>query len=260
MKLPIEIHFLANSGVCICSENARFLVDAIYSENAYFTQPLKEIQKAVFGMGSPYQHADYVLHTHRHIDHFHAAWVDEYALNNRVKQLFVPQSSKILDGRFEDPFPLRKAAEKGVLQEVSLSLGQWETWQLENNYRVSYGRCPHLDASSYLGIMHCAVLLEVGMNRFLFAADADCSQETAELFTQAGALKAIFVTPLFFLRPEGREMLRQMKPENVILYHIPFAEDDITGLRVLVQRQLQQYGEAWGNLYALTEKKQTLHF
>ena len=89
----VNIRFLANSGVYVQYRDCRFLVDGIYGKNRFFTPPLKEVQKAVFGMNSPYRDVDYVLHTHRHTDHFNAGYVDEYAVNNAVKRIFVPQGS-----------------------------------------------------------------------------------------------------------------------------------------------------------------------
>ena len=64
----------------------------------------------------------------------------------------------------------------------------------------------------------------------------------------------MFVTPLFLVDPAGRHLLEELRPARTVLYHIPFAEDDVTQLRGMVRRQLA----ADPTLTALTEPDQRL--
>ena len=72
----VSIQLVANSGVLVQYRGLRFLIDGIYGNNPYFTPPRKEIQKAVFGMNSPFRDVEFLLFTHRHTDHFDAAYTD----------------------------------------------------------------------------------------------------------------------------------------------------------------------------------------
>lgn len=254
----VSIQFLANSGVAVQYGLRRFLVDGIYGKNRFFTPPLKEIQKAVFGMDSPYRDMDYVLHTHRHTDHFSAAYLDEYAANNAVRRIFVPRSGPDPQSFLEDRAGLPKATRLGVLQEVELEPGQHASWQLETDCAVTYCRCRHLDHGTYPAVLHCAVLLTLGDRQLLFAADADPSEENAALFSSLGPLSAVFITPLFFVHPDGRKMLQRLAPKRIVLYHIPFAVDDSTGLRPLAEREVANYGPDLPSLVALTEPNQLM--
>ena len=254
-----EIRFLANSGVFIQYGGLRLLVDGIYGKNRFFTQPLKEIQLAVFGMNSPYRDADYVIHTHRHVDHFNAGYVDEYAANNNVKGVFAPRSSQDPSSFLEDIGPLRKAAAKGVLWEPAPAPGESASRQLGQDAFVTYYPCRHLDQKSYPAVAHCAVGLTLGQQRFLFAADADPCAENDWCFQGPGALTAVFVTPLFLIQPHGRQLLKTLAPEHVVIYHLPFQEDDVTGLRPMVERELADYGGELP-LTALMEPGQTARF
>jgi len=256
----VAIQLLANSGVYIQGCGLRFLVDGIYGKNRFFSPPLKEVQKAVFGMNSPYRNVNYLLHTHRHTDHFCAAYVNEYASNNTVDGIFVPRSSPDPDSFLEDRGALPKAALLGCLREISVGPGEVCRIPLKNGCEAAYVRCRHLDGNSYASVLHCGLLLTLGPQRFLFAADADSTEENLRAFQALGPLTAVFVTPLFFLHPAGRHMLEVLRPERVVLYHLPLAEDDVTKLRPLAQRELADYGDMPFQLEALTEPNQTLLF
>ena len=88
----LGVQLVANSGILVETGTLRILIDGIYGENRYFTPPLKEVRKAVFGMNSRYRGLDCLLFTHRHVDHFCAPYADEYAKNNRLWGLYVPRA------------------------------------------------------------------------------------------------------------------------------------------------------------------------
>lgn len=232
------------------------MVDGIFGKTPYFTPPLKEVQLAVFGMNSPLRNVDYIFHTHRHTDHFHAGYVDAYAANNTVKGVFVPRSSKQPDSYLEDLAPLIKAA--GKLREPAGIPGVPERWQLEENCTVTYWPCTHLDAKSYPAVIHCGVLLELHGCRLLFAADADPGPENGQWLRELGALDAVFLTPLFLIHPCGRQIIQNAAPARTVIYHLPLEEDDTTGLRPMAQRELAEFGEILPGLTALLSPGQTL--
>ncbi|MDD5921835.1 MAG: hypothetical protein PUC44_01455 [Eubacteriales bacterium] len=254
----VSIQFVANSGVFVKYRGLSFLIDGIFGNNPYFTPPIKEIKKAVFGMNSPFRDVDFLLFTHRHTDHFSAVYADEYAANNRIRGLFVPRAGTDPHSYLEDQRPLPKAEAKGILYEIYLQVGERLCIPLADECSVTFMCSRHLDWKTYATVVHCSILLTLGTKQFLFAADADGSPENRELFCNLGSLTAIFVTPLFFVHPDGRHLLEAIHPETAVLYHIPFKADDVTGLRPMVERELQ--GEYSYHLKALTEPGQTLFF
>lgn len=254
---PVTLRLAANSGVLVEGGGLRLLVDGVYGENRYFTPPLKEVRKAVFGMDSLYRSLDYLLFTHRHVDHFSAVYADEYARNNEsLRGLAVPAPGEDPASFLEDRAPLPKALARGVLREVAPPEGGRCVLDLEEGCRVTYLRCGHLDGRTYGTVLHCAILLELGRHRILFAGDADASLENRALLADLGPLDAVLVTPLFYLHPEGRRILAALGGVTVI-DHLPFAEDDVTGLRPLAERVLRDYGRPGRDL-ALMEPGQTL--
>lgn len=253
----MTLRWLANSGVLAEGEGLRLLVDGVYGENRYFTPPLKEVRKAVFGMDSAFRGLDYLLFTHRHTDHFSAVYADEYVRNNAsLRGLVVPAPGEDPAAFLEDRKPLPKALARGILREAAPPEGGRCVLDLAEGCRVTCLRCGHLDGGTYGTVIHCAILLEIGGCRILFAADADASEENRAAFSDLGPLDAVFVTPLFYLHPEGRRILAMLGGVTV-LYHLPFAEDDVTGLRPLAERILRDYGRP-GRALAFMEPGQTL--
>ena len=256
---PVTVRLIANSGVYIRWGEKQILLDAIYGENQYFSPPQKEIKKAVFGLTSRYRNVEHVLFTHRHTDHFHAPFVDEYAVYNAVKGIYVPVASPDPNSYLEDRRPLPKAAGRGVLREVVLREGETVEYTLAPDCTATFLRCRHLDGDTYDAVSHCAVLLTFEQKRLLFAADADYCRENSELFRTLGALNAVFVTPLLYAVSNGRNLLEKLGTEQVVLYHIPYEEDDSTGLRPLARRlAAENTGPAL--MTALMEPEQELIF
>ena len=239
-KQSVTVRLVANSGVLVTWGAFRILVDAIYGKNRYFSPPQKEIQKAVFGLSSVYQNVDVLLVTHRHTDHFDAAYVDEYAQNNSVMGVYVPTASGDSGSFLEDQRPLPKAAARGVLHEICPESKVQERIFLGVDCAATFLRTRHLDGDSYSAIHHYSILLEIGGCRILFAADADRNDENRQQFAALGHLDAVFVTPLFFSDLHSQRFLAETCPGQTVLYHIPFAQDDVSGLRSLADRELSR--------------------
>lgn len=257
----VSVRLIANAGVQVRWGGHRILLDGIYGQNRYFSPPQRSVQKAVFGMESPYRNVEYLLFTHRHVDHFDAPHADEYAQNNAaLRGVLVPAASPDEKSPLEDRRSLPKAAARGVLQQVSLQEGESQTYPLWPGCESVYLRCRHLDSGTYRSISHCAILLRCGQTRLLFAADADFSRENEELFHALCPLDVVFVTPLFYAAPNGRNMLERLNAARAVLYHIPFAQDDITHLQELTRSLLEENRSALPPATALLEPDQELLF
>ncbi len=240
----VSLEWIANCGILVTlSENTRILIDGIFGPTPYFSPLPKTMKKAVFGMGEAYRNIEYLLFTHRHEDHFDAGMSNAYVQNNQVRQLIVPLSGTDPRSYLENRGSLKSAEEKQILVQPSPETGGRCHYVLEKGIEAEYISCGHLDERTYPAVRHCSLLLKTGPYQFWFAADSDASEKNAEILSDIKSPDAVFVTPLFYLNPRGRAILRRMGPKRTVLYHIPLDQDDVTGLKELAQKQKTEHSE-----------------
>ena len=248
----LQLKSVGNCGVLITPEEdpetESVLVDGIFGETPYFSPLPKEVKKACFGMGDDYRDIRYLIFTHRHQDHFHAGFLKSYVRKNRVQTVIVPPAGTDPTSYLEDRGSVKDVAAVCRLEEPALSLGEHQYFSLAENdsqgsSTAEYMCCRHLDSRTYPAVGHCAVLLTHAGRRLLFLADADTSEDNKALLADIHEPDAVFVTPLFYLDPRGRHILSAMSPKRTFLYHIPFPEDDVTGLKALAVKLLKEHTE-----------------
>ncbi len=248
----LQLKSVGNCGVLITPEEdpetESVLVDGIFGETPYFSPLPKEVKKACFGMGDAYRDIGHLIFTHRHQDHFHAGFLKSYVRKNRVQTVIVPPAGTDPTSYLEDRGSVKDVAAVCRLEEPVPEMGKCESFSLaessgQESLTADYICCRHLDSKTYLAVRHCAVLLTYGGRKLLFLADADTSEDNKALFTDIHEPDAVFVTPLFYLDPRGRHILSAMSPKRTFLYHIPFPEDDVTGLKALAVKLLKEHTE-----------------
>lgn len=238
----MRIECIVNSAVLIHCGEEKILVDGIFGKTAYFSSLPADIKKACFGMGEKYRDIDYLLFTHRHEDHFYSGMVNAYVRNNRVRIVAVPEKSSDPGSMMEDREGIACAQAGGILCEIE---DRQETIVpgASGNVSLRAVRCRHLDPASFGNIRHYAFLIEGYGKKLLIAADADASEQNAEAFSSIKEPDAVLVTPLFFLNPAGRAILRKMQPKQTLIYHLPYQKDDITGVRELAENLAAEHAE-----------------
>ena len=248
----LQLKSIGNCGVLITAEDRddaeSILVDGIFGDTPYFSPIPKEVKKACFGMGDAYRNIDHLVFTHRHQDHFYAGFVKAYVRSNRVHSVIVPSAGPDPMSYLEDRGSVKDVAAVCRLEEPAPEMGKCESFSLaessgQESLTADYICCRHLDSKTYPAVRHCAVLLTYGGRKLLFLADADTSEDNKALFTDIHEPDAVFVTPLFYLDPRGRQILKAMSPKRTFLYHIPFPKDDVTGLKALAEKLLGEHTE-----------------
>lgn len=255
----VKIRLIANSGVYLIYGNLRLMIDGVFDKNPFFSPPDKEVQKAVFGMDSIYRNVDYLIHTHRHADHFCAKYINEYIANNhQTVGVFAPAPGKNPDSYLEDREVLSKVKAYEKLYEINAEFGCFDTYPLAEGCSVSYLRSEHLSEKEFMGVLHYMVIVKLGNKKIIFAADSAPKEESFLPLYQAENPDAVFVTPLFLADPRGTKILRTLSPKIGVIYHIPFAPDDATGIRGLANKQLALYKDFPVRITALTEPRRPI--
>jgi len=254
MSIKVKMELVANSGILITADDTTILIDGIFGKNPFFSQPTDEIQKAILGTASKYRDIDYLIFTHRHIDHFSSVYLDEYISNNEVRSAYVPILNPEKDV-FDDKSPLSILDSTDKVTEIDIGFGEYYKEALTPNCTFTYFRSVHMGGTDYQGCRHYTIMLTIDEKNYLFAADADYIVHN---FENMNNMTAIFINPLFFNHPNGQNLLGSLAPEQVVIYHIPFEGEDKTNLRKLVARDIIKHQNKPYQIIALTEKGQVM--
>ena len=118
-------------------------------------------------------------------------------------------------------------------------------------------RTLHLD-KKFENVEHFCYLITFGDKNILFTADIDyVTEDLARL--RGIRLDAAFINPLFFgaLR-RGRFFRGKLDANRILVYHVPFAEDDTMGMRAILEQDMAAWPKERAWVTALTEPFQTL--
>lgn len=228
------MELIGNSGVYLDFGEHAVCVDGIFQKGRCFSDMPMEMKRAIFGMNSRYANATCLLFTHRHIDHFFVSGVNQYVSHNDVSHVLVPCG---------DPKHWDEMDSQGDLENDWLYLGkEKEPFQktLWEGCRFFGYPTVHMGGNLYAHSHHHTICLEVAGKSFVFAADADCVWENF-WWCQNKKIDVLCINPLFLQHQMGRQIIEQLDIEYVVVYHIPFGEDDTSGLCEVAKGALEQY-------------------
>lgn len=167
-----------------------------------------------------FAHSENILFTHLHPDHFAPQYLPlPPALRSSL--LYGPT----LSCSNVSPRPVVEGAELFEL----------------NGYQVLSLHTVH-DGPRFRHCPHRAYLIHAEGESIFVAGDTLFSGEDILRGIEGffHGLSAAFLNPYQLLSPGGREFLFAATPSRIFLYHLPFAEDDVTFCRSLARQALRQ--------------------
>lgn len=232
------------------------LIDSLYGGNKFFNQKSSDVCEAVAGKGHEFRNVDVLLFTHRHEDHFSSTYVNSYIRHNRVNKVFVPCVSR-QELKYEDTGLVWSEDETIKVMTVGMKDEVLFYEQIFTDGWVVFFKTKHMGEPGF-NVPHYSIALLIGGNSYLFMGDTDWSYPVRNVrnIIAGTTLKGIFMNPLSYADRKRKEWLAGLGYPQVLLYHIPFADDDVAGLRNLVQGETGFYHLRDG--YALKENRQTL--
>ncbi|MHC1720165.1 MAG: MBL fold metallo-hydrolase [Clostridiaceae bacterium] len=237
-KQSVKITFIANAGVLAEYGGIRFLIDGLQGEEeSSFSKVADKTLKYMLAGEGKFKNIDYILFSHEHPDHFAPYYLMQYLKNNNVKRVFLPEN----DSNTIIGLP-QYMKESGIGCElIKLQKGEWLQYKLREHILVTVFGTLHM-GPHYADIMNYCYLLNLGTKNILFTADADYLEENFTDALSGVDVDAVFVNPLFFNSKAGRNLIKNIiKPREVIIYHIPFAEDNTYSLRKIVLRDMEKF-------------------
>jgi len=235
----IQITLLANEGIILAFAGIKFLIDGLHeNQDGVFSGLSKTVLADLLAGEKPlFRNIDYLLFTHCHYDHFSAPLTESFLQRHPVKALLMP------DRQTEAMASLRDIARQRTEQLwlLDLKIGEKQEIQLQSDISLTVFRSFHA-GKQYLDIENFCYLLNLGGRKLLIVADA---AEDADYFSNMLAgedIEIALVNPLFVNRFVGRKVINEaIKPEKLIIYHIPFDDRGTHGFRRIVPHDVHKY-------------------
>lgn len=253
-KEKLRIRLIANAGLFVESSRDRFLIDAIHHEPDHpFSVVRKEFLEEILHGHGEYRDVDYLLYTHCHSDHFTEKYTKEYLKHHQVQGVFLPEAC-LGAGLFQD----RTRNELKVFALKDSRLGRLISYEIHKDLTIHVFRTTHL-GEDYQGEIHYSYVLSIGSMNILITGDASYEEEEFRKALEGLSIDTMITTPLFYHHNVGRQIMEEViKPQIVLIYHIPFKEDDIYKMRKLTMRDIEKHKALHLTVIALMEENQTI--
>ena len=226
--MKVTVTLSANAGVAIHIGGYRIWVDALHTnKQPGFSAVDISLQRRMLGCEA-FANPDLILYTHSHPDHF------SEMLTQKALTLW-PKATVVL--------PERRFAGEGF----PIKLGALE---------ARFIRLPH-EGEQYRDCVHYGIKILVGGKTILIPGDcATAAPALHRAVEGCGVDLALLNFPWLTLK-RGQSFVEEiMKPSQILLYHLPFAEDDTCGYRDAARKAVQKWPK--GNAMLLCEPLQTV--
>lgn len=250
----IEMILVSNAGILIKYECIKILIDGIYiDETGFFSQvPEKVIKQYKSGKGC-FGNIDYILFTHNHQDHFSMKALQIYLKYNTPKLVFLPcittDESENLKKKFEM---------KNIKFIESLKIKQHKKYIIEQNIMIDVYKTTHC-GEEFKDICNLCYLITINDKSILFTGDADMNESNFWFINKFKNVNILIINGVFFQSNEGKKLIKELiNPDEIIVCHIPFQEDDKNSWRKYILRAKKHYKGYLSKITLLMEKDQNI--
>lgn len=258
MNEEISVTLIANAGLLIQGKSRRFLIDGLHhDENQPFSIASKKKLNEVIDGSEEYKDVEYIMYTHCHSDHFSGKHTKAYLERNRIETLFLPHMGK--DKERDTELESYLLGEDIHQMKLHGDVGELRTYKISGEVRIHAFKAIHM-GEEYKEEPHYCIVLGIGSHNILILGDADYDINTFKKALSGLSIHVMIINPLFFNHKSGRQIMTDLiRPEEIIIYHIPFEEDDVYGICRLTKRDMEKYQGVFPKVHALTEENQMIH-
>jgi L-ascorbate metabolism protein UlaG (beta-lactamase superfamily) len=224
-QAPLQLTFIANSGVLVSSGDQKVLIDALFDKpNPEYRAPSPEVLDKIMKGEPPFDGVDLVLVTHNHPDHFDASLAARYMETVPGPILLAPADAVV---------ELRKAAADWARIEprvvpFDLKVGEKAERGLKQ-VPVTAFRTLHGKQEAPMNIMF---LFELGGWRIFHEGDSPGNVDEYRGFGLGNEPVDLALVHFWFpLEPQCARFLQEvLKPDHIALTHLPIRlEGDAPG-------------------------------
>lgn len=249
----LRVKLIANAGLFLEYGDTTMLLDGIFGrEEHVFSNYSPEVWQDMLDGRPPFHKIDYLLFTHAHPDHFSPEMTLTYLQKRGVKGLFLPDAPEVVESGLSS-WLQREGIPCALLSKQT----DRAVFRLAPNLSVRAFHTRHLD-KQFENVQHLCYLITFGEKTVLFTADLDYVTERLEQIREI-PLHSAFINPLFFSALRRRRFFQgELHAKHLCVYHVPFEQDDHFQMRPILQRDLEQWETARGDVMMLSEPFQEL--
>lgn len=216
--MKVSVTLSANAGVAIHIGGYRIWVDALHTDRQPgFSAVDVPLQKRMLQCDA-FAKPDFILYTHCHPDHF------SEKLTRSAQNLW-PEAEILLP-------------EKYLAEQILVSGGEFI--HRLGDLTLRFFRLPH-DGEQYADCIHYGLTITVGGKTVLIPGDCKtAATELAQVISGESIDLALLNFPWLTLK-RGQDFVNEyLKASHILLYHLPFTQDDTFGYRQAAQKAAQK--------------------
>ena len=219
--MSIRVTLSANAGVAIETGDVRIWVDVVHDTKVPGFSTLCDYQIQKLWTVDAFQSPDAIVYTHCHPDHYSPQLTAEAHRRWPKARLLLP--------------------EKEFAEQELVSCDEYTA--VVEDVVLRFYRLPHESQHYIIDVPHYGLTITHGTETILLPGDcAVASPELLPLIAKQNFRLALLNFPWLTLR-KGRNFIKEhLCVEQIILYHIPFAEDDTEGFCPAIRAALANGG------------------
>lgn len=212
-----KITLSANAGIAIHLGNHRIWVDALHHGQVCGFSTLSPKLLTAVASHPDFESPNLIFYTHCHPDHFSKELTQQAIEHWSLAQTVLPEK------HFEHQHLLSKPLEQLQLSELSMQ----------------FIRLPH-EGEQFADVNHYGCVLNCNGFRVLIPGDcAVASSILKEYLKETGQIDLALLDFPWVTLEKGRQFIQQyIRPNHLIVYHLPFASDDVYGYRQATAKAL----------------------
>lgn len=252
----IKATYIGNAGFLLEWDGKKLLIDGIYTINSaaslFSNTPEETSEAMILGKGI-FRDINYILFTHNHGDHMDPQKVLKYLEKNNIHRIIFSDG----DGNIKD-FKDSLEEMKIPYTSMDLELGREKEIDL-GDIRIKYFRTLH-EGKIYEDVENYGFIIEIMNRRILVLGDCTFDGKGLKDILEGEKIDFAFLNfPMITLR-RGQRVIRDIiKPEKIIVIHLPFKADDFNDFHGEVIRSIERYKKELPPIEVFTKANQKIY-
>ena len=212
--MAVSVTLSANAGISLCINDKKIWIDALHNNAVAGFSTVSPELLAQMSRHEAFRAPDVICCTHCHLDHYSKELV------GRARQQW-PQAELIL--------PQREFSDQILVEGESMSVQA-------GGVELRFFALPHEDVK-YEEVPHYGAVITVDGVSVLVTGDCEMASPKLAQQIQGLSLDLALIDFPWITLPKGREFIREhINSNHLLIYHLPFAEDDRWGYRAAAER------------------------